>query len=330
MTVGCGSSLSAASSPSRRGHRRSTDAVDTGAGPSDTLGGRCLARRRATSDRSRAATGSPVSRVVRTRGGPRASDLPTAHRRRRACRHVAAVGVRDLTSAGHAEQTTVQLSAAVATPSPVPAGATAATSAAPLVVYACGAVSHPGVYELPAGARVADVCSGWARRQGRPRLHQPGRSSHRRPAGRRCAQESGRSSGGGGAGGSAAAGGSGATASGAAAPRLAPVPPSQLPLLSLDTATLQQLDALQGAGPVTAQKIIDYRTANGGFKERRGAQERARHRRGALRCPQGVRDPGQRRRGRAGREGRAAPPTPPLLDGTACRCRRPRQPRRHE
>jgi competence protein ComEA len=71
---------------------------------------------------------------------------------------VVAVGVRYLASAGHAQQTTVELSAAIASPSPSPVVATsAAASAAPLVVYACGAVTHPGVYELPAGARIADV-----------------------------------------------------------------------------------------------------------------------------------------------------------------------------
>ncbi len=36
--------------------------------------------------------------------------------------------------------------------------------------------------------------------------------------------------------------------------------------LSLNSATLEQLDALPGVGPVLAQHILDYRTQHGGFR----------------------------------------------------------------
>ena len=36
--------------------------------------------------------------------------------------------------------------------------------------------------------------------------------------------------------------------------------------VSLSSATVEQLDALPGVGPVTAQKIVDWRTAHGPFR----------------------------------------------------------------
>jgi competence protein ComEA len=114
-----------------------------------------------------------------------------------------------------------------------------------LVVHVAGAVRRPGVYRLRTGARVADAVTraGGARRRadlGAVNLAaglQDGRQVlvPLRPRG----------------------GGAAVAAAGAAA---APGVP-----LDLNTATAEQLDELDGIGHATAQQIVDYREAHGGF-----------------------------------------------------------------
>jgi competence protein ComEA len=130
-------------------------------------------------------------------------------------------------------------------PGAAPAGATAggsfslSTDGGDIVVDVAGAVRRPGVYRLPAGARVIDAL----RRAGGPT----------------------------------------ATAQLEAINRAAPLADGQQVVvpdrnaavvagsaadagpISLGGATVEQLDTIDGIGPVTAQKIVEFRDQHGGL-----------------------------------------------------------------
>ena len=109
------------------------------------------------------------------------------------------------------------------------------------VVHVAGAVRDPGVYRLPAGSRVADAVerAGGATAQAEvdsvnlaaevgdgQQVVIPGRASAASAATAAAGEESGP--------------------------------------ISLGSATVEQLDTIEGIGPVTAQNIVDFRTENGG------------------------------------------------------------------
>jgi competence protein ComEA len=115
-----------------------------------------------------------------------------------------------------------------------------------VVVHVAGAVRRPGVYKLPATARVDDAVAragGPTRRADLGGLNLAAEVEDGRQV---LVPERLRAG------------------SAAAASATASAPADGQPL-NLNTATLEQLDTLSGIGPTTAQKILDFREERGGF-----------------------------------------------------------------
>ncbi len=153
-----------------------------------------------------------------------------------------------------------------ATTAPAPADATTPSvrleraGGGQVVVHVAGAVRRPGLYRLPAGARVDDAlrrAGGPASRADLAAVNLAAKLEDGRQilVPRRAPTVAA-----GGGGGTAPAGGS-VSAGGAVAQPGAPAAP-----INLNTATLEQLDTLDGVGPGIAQRILDYRDQHGGFR----------------------------------------------------------------
>jgi competence protein ComEA len=131
------------------------------------------------------------------------------------------------------------------------AGATTATSAlgtaeGPATAHAAGAVARPGVYRLPPAARVTDLIDAAGGAAADADLDQLNLAATVADGERIYVPRRGEAP---------VAPGGGAT--GAATPS-GPV--------DLNRATAEQLDALPGVGPSTAQAILDHRTRTGRFR----------------------------------------------------------------
>ncbi|MFN2617525.1 MAG: helix-hairpin-helix domain-containing protein, partial [Thermoleophilaceae bacterium] len=131
--------------------------------------------------------------------------------------------------------------APVAVSRPEAAGAGVESRGSTIYVHVAGAVRRPGLYRLPGGSRIAAAI----RRAGGPRPHADlaavNLAARVQDAQQVVVPHAGAAS---------ASAGSGP---GRAKPGLA-------------TATAEQLDQLDGIGPMLAKRIVDYRKAHGGFR----------------------------------------------------------------
>jgi competence protein ComEA len=120
----------------------------------------------------------------------------------------------------------------------------------PIAVHVIGAVPHPGLYEFQKGARIQDAidAAGGLLASSDPKsinlaaLLEDGQKLD-------IPYKEGQQP---------------VETPGVNLPGETPTPSSE-DLININTASLEELDSLPGIGPTTAQKIIDYRDANGPF-----------------------------------------------------------------
>ncbi len=147
------------------------------------------------------------------------------------------VGARAIRADGGAGTT----EAGVASAASGPADFSVGSGGGDIVVDVAGAVRRPGVYRMPAGARVVDAVERAGGAAAGAMLEAVNRAARLTDGQQVVVPERG------------------ATNSAAAGTAAASGP------IGLGAATVEQLETIDGIGPVTAQKIVEYRDQQGGL-----------------------------------------------------------------
>lgn len=129
-------------------------------------------------------------------------------------------------------------------------------TSARLYVHVAGAVRRPGLYRLPAGARVATAIELAGGPKPKADLTTVNLAAKVEDGQQVIVPAAGA-----------------APLAAAASPGAAPPGAVAGPPISLATATQAQLEELDGIGPALAQAILEYRDANGGFRSIEQLQE---------------------------------------------------------
>jgi competence protein ComEA len=160
-------------------------------------------------------------------------------------------------SGGSAASSSAPASSPDGASSAVTVGAASGGSA---TVHVVGEVRRPGVYRLRLGLRVQDAIKRAGGAKSGADLQAINLAAKLTDAQQVVVPEKARA-----AASASAVGGADATAPAGAAGE-AGVATTPGPPINLNSATAEQLDTLDGVGPATAQKILEYRAQHGGFR----------------------------------------------------------------